>query len=389
MKKALKITLIAIVVGLLAATGFQTYYHIGRESEASNKDDLINNETTSNDNEQVRIEKKEKDQNIINDVSSIVDNVMPSIVAINSTYQETIRDFFGRPYTNESAGNGSGFIIGQNDKELLIVTNNHVIEDASLIEVIFNDGEIAKAHLRGSNSVVDLAVLCIDIKDLPEDTRSNIRVATIGNSKDVRLGEFVIAIGNALGYGQSVTVGYVSAIDRIMDVEGKNMNYLQTDAAINPGNSGGTLLNSRGEVIGINTMKLVGREVEGIGYAIPITEVIQIINHLINRNIIDLGQEAYLGIIGQDVTETYSKGFAMPIGVFVSLVEKSSAADEAGILVGDIITGINGMPVKSKVDLKDVLNYTMAGSKGTISVSSLEEGEYVERTLDIVFGRRN
>lgn len=382
MRKVLKFIIVAIIVGVLVSTSYQLYkYYVnGNNDESKDNNNFIDSEEETPD----------KDKTVLfNDFSTIVDNAMPSIVAVNPTYEETVRDFFGRQYTKEHDASGSGFIIGQNDKELLIVTNNHVIEGASSVEVLFNDGESVSSDLRGSNAVADLAVLCVKTSDLSEYTKNHIRIATIGNSNNVKLGDLSIAIGNALGYGQSVTVGHISAIEREVDVEGRSMSFMQTDASINPGNSGGALLNSRGEVIGINTMKFVGQNVEGIGYAIPISEVLELINHLINRTTVDAGQEAYLGIASQDVTETYSKGFNMPIGVFINEVEEGSPADNAGIEVGDIITAINEIPVESRDDLKEILNYTQAGSSGTVRVSSLDEGEYVERTLDIVFGKRN
>lgn len=398
MKKAIKFIVIAVIVGVLVSAAYQLYGSNAQEDEDSNEEDFMEAEKASDslqseelqdEDEKISlIDSKDSGNTIDNDVSTIVDNVMPSIVAINLTVEDTVTDFFGREYSQESEGSGSGFIIGQNEKELLIATNNHVIADAVKIEIVFNDGESAEGTLRGSNAVMDVAVVCVNIDDLSKETQDNIKIATIGNSDNVGLGDLSIAIGNALGYGQSVTVGYISAVNREVDVEGRTMKLIQTDAAINPGNSGGALLNARGEVIGINTMKLVSEDVEGIGYAIPISEVLDLINHLINREVVSEGNQAYLGIKTQDITQMYSQGFNMPLGVFVSEVEEDSAASEAGVNGGDIITAINGMPIESQLDLIDVLNYTGAGSKGTITVSSLDNGEYVERTLDIVFGEQ-
>ena len=398
MKKAIKFIVIAVIVGVLVSAAYQLYGTNAQEDEDSNEEDFMEAEKASDslqseelqdEDEKISlIDSKDSGNTIDNDVSTIVDNVMPSIVAINLTVEDTVTDFFGREYSQESEGSGSGFIIGQNEKELLIATNNHVIADAVKIEIVFNDGESAEGTLRGSNAVMDVAVVCVNIDDLSKETQDNIKIATIGNSDNVGLGDLSIAIGNALGYGQSVTVGYISAVNREVDVEGRTMKLIQTDAAINPGNSGGALLNARGEVIGINTMKLVSEDVEGIGYAIPISEVLDLINHLINREVVSEGNQAYLGIKTQDITQMYSQGFNMPLGVFVSEVEEDSAASEAGVNGGDIITAINGMPIESQLDLIDVLNYTGAGSKGTITVSSLDNGEYVERTLDIVFGEQ-
>ena len=383
MKKVVKFILLAIIVGLLASGIYQAYRYINKE-DGIKDEEFMENDENSADSSIINTDNKVID----NDVSDIVDNVMPSVVAINSTVTDTVTDFFGRQYSQEAEGSGSGFIIGQNKRELLIVTNHHVIDEASRIEIVFNDGSVAEGNLRGSNSVVDVAVVCVNLADLSQETKEDIKIATIGNSDNVQLGDMVIAIGNALGYGQSVTVGYISAINREVDVEGKGMELIQTDAAINPGNSGGALLNARGEVIGINTMKLIGQNVEGIGYAIPISEVLDLLNQLINREIVSEGNQAYLGIATKDVTPMYSKGFNMPIGVYVYEVEEGSAADQAGVKVGDIITAINSIPVESQQDLQDVLSYTESSSEGTITVSSLVKGEYVERTLDIVFGDR-
>ena len=385
MKKVIKFIVLAIIVGILASASFQVYQYIVSNYNKESDEDYLDKED-NDDAEDSLIDTSDK--TIENNVSVIVDNVMPSIVAINATVEENVRDFFGREYSRESEGSGSGFIIGQNNEELLIVTNNHVIQDASNIEIVFNDGAKAKASLRGSNAVADIAVVCVSFDDLSEETRNHIRIATIGNSNNVQLGDLAIAIGNALGYGQSVTVGYVSAINREVEIEGRTMELMQTDAAINPGNSGGALLNTRGEVIGINTVKLISTEVEGIGYAIPISEVLELITTLINREEIEESNRAYLGIQTQDVTKMYSQGFNMPIGVFVAKVEKGSAADKAGLKVGDIITAVNSIPVESQIDLLEILNYIEAKTEGTITVSSLESGEYVERTLDIVFDGR-
>ena len=386
MKRVVKFVVLAIVVGVIASASYQVYQYNRKDKETNEKEEFLKNENKTKDEDVSLV--NTKDNVIENDVSAVVDNVMPSIVAINSTVEESVKDFFGREYRQEAEGSGSGFIIGQNNKELLIVTNNHVIDNASQIEIVFNDGTKAKATLRGANAAMDVAVVCVSFTDLTKDTQNHIKIATIGNSNNIQLGDLAIAIGNALGYGQSVTVGYISAISREVDIEGKTMELMQTDAAINPGNSGGALLNARGEVIGINTVKLIGGNVEGIGYAIPISEVLELINLLINRETIKEGSQAYLGIQTQDVTEMYSKGFNMPIGVFVSEVEKESAAEKSGIKVGDIITAVNGIPVESQLDLMEILNYIEANSTGTITMSSLENGEYTQRTLEVVFDGR-
>jgi len=270
----------------------------------------------------------------------------------------------------------------------LIATNNHVIDGASKVEIIFADKTKASAKVKGTAPNSDLAVVSVDINDLEKDTIKNIKIATLGNSDNTKLGEMAIAIGNALGYGQSVTVGYISAVNRKVDIEGVKLNLIQTDAAINPGNSGGALLNSKGEVIGINSVKYVDESVESIGYAIPISNAIPIINHLMNRTTLAEKDRAYIGVSGEDVTEVYSQAFEMPVGYYVSKVKEGSAAEEAGIKVGDIIVAINDISIESGQELQDTLTYTKAGSKGTITVKSLADGKYVERVLDIVFDYR-
>jgi serine protease Do len=295
---------------------------------------------------------------------------------------------FGREFREDVQGSGSGIIIGQNDTEILIATNNHVVENAKSVEVIFADKTTASATIKGTVASSDLAVVSVSITDLKEGTIDNIKIATLGDSNTTKLGEMAIAIGNALGYGQSVTVGYISALSREVTIGGTTMNLLQTDAAINPGNSGGALLNSQGEVIGINSVKYVDSSVESIGYAIPISEAIPIINQLMNRTTLQQDEIAYLGIGGKDVTDVYSQGFNMPVGIYVGQIAENSAAEKAGLKVGDIIISINDITVATMTDLQDVLSYTKAGSTGTVTVKSLEDGQYVERTLEVTFDSR-
>jgi len=297
-------------------------------------------------------------------------------------------DFFGRQYSQDIPGSGSGIIIGQNDSEILIATNNHVIDGASKVEIVFADKTKASANVKGAAPNSDLAVVSVDVNSLEKDTIKNIKIATLGNSDNTKLGEMAIAIGNALGYGQSVTVGYISALNREVAIEGVNLNLIQTDAAINPGNSGGALLNSKGEVIGINSVKYVDESVESIGYAIPISDAIPIINNLMNRTTLAEKERAYIGVSGEDVTNVYSQAFEMPVGYYINQVAEGSAAEKAGIKVGDIIVALNDIRIESGEDLRDTLTYTKAGSKGTITVKSLEDGKYIEKVLEIEFGYR-
>lgn len=325
------------------------------------------------------------------DVSGITEQTMPAIVAITSTTKgANYYDLFGREYEGqESTGAGSGFIIAQNDNELLIATNNHVIEGAKTISVQFFDGEIYEATIKGTDSANDLAVIAVAAKSIKEDTMNKIAIADLGSSDDLKVGEMVIAIGNALGYGQSVTVGYVSAKDREISASEGNasgsastIKAIQTDAAINPGNSGGALINMRGEVIGINSAKIASSTVEGIGYAIPISVANPIIEELMNKEKLSDEDKGYLGISGQTVTDA-ATAFNIPNGVQVKEVSKGGAADKAGIQVGDIITSINNMEVRSIESLSEKANSYKKGTEVEIKVERSNNGTYEEKTFKV------
>ena len=295
---------------------------------------------------------------VVTDVSAVVEEVMPSIVAITSTsivesgFSNDWYDYyFGYGNGNdggtyEETGAGSGIIIGQSDSELLIVTNNHVVEGADSLQVQFIDEETVDAAIKGTDSSNDLAVVAVKLEDIPEDTMKEIKVATIGDSDALKVGEGTIAIGNALGYGQSVTTGVVSALNREVEYEdGSKKDLIQTDAAINPGNSGGALLNMKGEVIGINAAKYSSSSVEGMGFAIPISNVEDIINKLMNEKTkekVDDEERGYLNINGRDITSTMSEEYNIPVGVYVVNVTKGGAADKAGLQENSVIVGIEG-----------------------------------------------
>ncbi len=322
------------------------------------------------------------------DVSTVVENVMPSMVSITNTSVQTVRSWF-QSYEQEVQGSGSGIIIGQTDDTILVATNNHVIEGAKEITVAFCDETASAATVKGSDSSADLAVLEIKTSDMESDTLSKIKVAALGSSDDLKLGETAIAIGNALGYGQSVTVGHISALDREVDTEDKTMKMLQTDAAINPGNSGGALLNANGEVIGINTVKYVDSTVEGMGYAIPISTAIPIINDLMNQEVIEESEQGYLGIQGNDITDEYAKNFNMPTGVYVSKIVEDSPADQCGLKAGDIITKFADREVGSMETLQNILTNKKAGEEVEMVVQrSNEKGEYKEVTLKVTLGAK-
>ena len=329
--------------------------------------------------------------NVDNDgesVADVVENVMPAIVKINCTVVSTTMDFFGRTYEEQAEGSGSGIIIGQNDSQILVATNNHVVDDAKTVKVVFCDESEVEAEVKGTDSYADLAVVAIKTSKVKKETLSKIKIASLGNSEDAKVGQMAIAIGNALGYGQSVTVGVISALDRTIDVEDSSMALIQTDAAINPGNSGGALINAKGEVIGINSVKYVSEDTEGMGYAIPISKAIPIINELMNYEEIPDSEKGYLGIKGQDIDEESAKRYDAVAGIAISKVSAGSPADEAGLLRGDIITKFDGRDVKTMQQLQDVLSKRKAGYKCEIVVNRISEGEYVEKTIEVTLGAR-
>ena len=327
------------------------------------------------------------------DVSDIVEQAMPTVVAITSTavYQSNNYGygwfFRGGPQTYEVPSSGSGIIVGENDKELLIVTNNHVVEDSTSLKVAFIDSEVVDAAIKGTDAETDLAVIAVPLEQIKDDTKSKIKVARLGNSDELKVGQGVIAIGNALGYGQSVTVGYVSALNREVRVSNTSTReLLQTDAAINPGNSGGALLNMRGEVIGINAAKYSSTEVEGIGYAIPISKAEDIMNQLMNRKTMNPVEEArrgYLGIQGTSVDEESAAAFGMPRGVYVYKILEEGAAARSDLREKDIITKVDGQSVRNMTDLQELLACYEMGEQIDLTVQTQKDGEYQERTVTI------
>lgn len=325
------------------------------------------------------------------DVSDIAEAVMPSVVAITNKSVQEVQNYFsmfgrGMVQEQEVESQGSGIIIGQNDEELLIVTNNHVVEGAETLSACFIDNEAYEASVKGTDSDNDLAVIAVKLSDISENTMSQIKVAQMGDSDALKVGEQVVAIGNALGYGQSVTTGIVSAVNRQVGSSDSENGFIQTDAAINPGNSGGALLNMNGEVIGINSAKLASTEVEGMGYAIPISNASPIIEDLMNRvtrTKVSEDQAASLGISGQTVDSTIAQTYGIPQGVYVGEVKEGGAAEKAGILTGSVITKFDGTSVKTIDELKNQLTYYAAGETVEITVKVADNGQYVEKTLTI------
>lgn len=337
-------------------------------------------------------------------VSDLVNNVMPSIVSITSTFQASSNSNFNDFYywfyggnnqnSKEQTGSGSGVIVSETDDQLLIVTNNHVVSDnsygdAKKVQVTFSDDKTVEATVKGADSDADLAVLTVKKSDLEKSTLETVKVAVIGDSDSVNVGDDVIAIGNALGYGQSVTRGIVSAKNREVQLEDKTMTLLQTDAAINPGNSGGALLNTSGELIGINSVKYASDEVEGMGYAIPMAIAQPIIEELMNEEEVGSNEQAYLGIYGTDVGSELAQSYNMPEGVWVRNITDNSPAAEAGIQQRDIITKFNDHEISSMESLQNQIAKKKAGTEVTLTVKrQSNNGEYKEMKIKVTLGNK-
>ncbi|MDR0963455.1 MAG: trypsin-like peptidase domain-containing protein [Clostridium sp.] len=329
-------------------------------------------------------------QVISSDFSEMVEAQMPARVAINTTVVETASSFYGT-HTYETASGGSGIIVGENESELLIVTNHHVVDSTSKIEVIFINNTTVEALIKGTEPDMDLAVLAIPLDRIDEATMDAIKIATLGDSDALKLGEPVIAIGNALGYGQSVTSGWVSALNRELTNEnGVTGHFIQTDAAINPGNSGGALLNVKGEVIGINSNKLAGTTIEGLGFAIPISDAKPYLENLFNKETrVKLAESGYLGIAGpQTITESVASAYGMPQGLLMKTITEDSPADRGGLRLGDIIQRFEDQAIKDFADLQRILQYYGPGETITLTVMRQSDEGYREVTLEITLGSR-
>ena len=328
------------------------------------------------------------------ELTRVVDQVMPSIVSVYNDFTQEVQTFYGQTYTRQGESTGSGIIIGKTDRELLIVTNNHVVEGADNLRVLFIDQETCNAEIKGTDPSNDLAVIAVPLESIKDTTQGQIKVATLGNSDNLKIGEDVIAIGNALGYGQSVTTGIVSANNREISDETITGTFIQTDAAINPGNSGGALVNINGNVIGINSSKIGGDTVEGMGFAIPITRAIPIIEELMNRETlskVDEAEQGTIGISGATVTSDVSKAYNMPVGVYVAqILENGGAAtSNSDLREGDIITAINGQSISSMEELQKMLQYYKAGTEVTLTVQRQDgQGSYAEAEVKVTLGTR-
>ncbi len=412
-KKISAITLSAVLFGSVAAGSFQAVNYFSPVSKTTNSSDS----TSKNSSSSTSLLKTTAVSGSSNtgslDVSDITESAMPSIVAITNKSVQEVQDYFsqfgfggqGQTQTQETESQGSGIIIGKNDSELLIVTNNHVVEGADTLSVCFIDNNACEANVKGTDAENDLAVIAVPLDSISDDTMSQIAVASIGDSDSLKVGEQVVAIGNALGYGQSVTTGIVSAVNRTLssdssdtqDSESSSDNsssatYIQTDAAINPGNSGGALLNMNGEVIGINSAKLASTEVEGMGYAIPISRVSDIIDNLMNqttRTKVDSDKQGTIGIKGINVTSDVQEKYGLPEGIYVSEVTSDSAADKAGITSGSVITKFDGKSVTDIESLQDLLQYYEAGETVELTLQVPDSDSYKEKTVSITLGSKS
>ncbi len=331
-------------------------------------------------------EEDESEEVVVKDVSSIVEAAMPSIVAITTKTLVSSNDWYNYYYgEQEMTGAGSGVIISKSEEELLIITSNHVVEDTDSVSVTFIDDISVDAIIKASEPSEDLAIVSVNIEDISSETLEQIKIATMA-SESVEVGEGVVAIGNALGYGQSVTTGVVSALDREVALDNITLSLLQTDAAINPGNSGGALLNMQGELIGINEAKFSSNDVEGMGFAIPISEKTELVQKLLNaetKQKVDESSRGYLGIYGRDVSTTISNSYDVPEGVYIYQVIKGSGADNSGLIDKDVIIEVEGDIITSMVDLQETLEYYMAGETVTVKIMRLVDNEYVEREIEV------
>jgi len=384
MPKFIKVISLALVFGIVASVAFQATNLVADRFLGTTE----SREVKSVDNTKIS---QSTGETAKSDIASIAEEVMPSVVSITNLSVQQVQSFFGGIQEQESKSVGSGIIISQNDSELLIITNNHVVEGNETLTVSFVDGESVEAQVKGTDATKDLAVIAVQTKEIKDTTMDQIKVASLGNSDQLQVGESVIAIGNALGYGQSVTSGIVSATGRELD--GIDEKLIQTDAAINPGNSGGALLNANGEVIGINTAKVATDTVEGMGYAIPISSVSDIIENLMNQETktkVSEAEQGQLGIQGVDVTADSSEMYNMPTGVYVSEVIAGGGAKKAGITKGSVITGINGTSIDGMQTLKEQLQYYRAGETVKITVATPEKnGEYAKRDVEVTLGKKS
>ena len=399
MPKAVAVTGLALMFGVVSSATFLTTNYVGTKVLKLGTTQKSTS-TTSTSAVTSNASLTKTSSVVTSDVSSVVENVMPSIVSITNMSVQEVQNFFGGTSKQESESAGTGIIISQNDSELLVVTNNHVVAGSNTLTVTFADGNSVEANIKGTDSEYDVAVVAVPLDSISEDTKKAISVATLGDSTELKVGEPAIAIGNALGYGQSVTTGVISALNRSVsetnettgETTESSVKLIQTDAAINPGNSGGALVNASGEVVGINSSKLVGDSVEGVGYAIPISDVSDLIENLMNQETktkVAEADQGAIGIKGMSVSTEYSQQLNMPEGVYVPEVTKGGGAEKAGMTRGCIITGINGTTVSSMDDLQEQLQYYAKGDEVELTIQVPQSnGEYQEQSVNVTLGAK-
>jgi serine protease Do len=382
-----------LIFGLVAGgsiEGIHAVANIGSTKAIEQTADASSGSTTL---DVVKVSSKNVETVEAQSVSDIVKEVMPSIVAVNTVVETTSQDFFGRTYSQEGEGAGSGIIFSEDGQTLYVLTNYHVIEGSKSIKVTFSNESSVDAEIKGYDENADIAVLTVNMNDLDDSTKSTIKVAVLGDSDALEAGDGAIAIGNALGYGQSVTTGCISAVERTVQLTDGSMTLIQTSAAINPGNSGGALLNAKGEVIGINTVKYSDTTVEGMGFAIPINSAIETVNDIISGKIVNKSDSdtVYLGIRGGTIDETTAQKYGYPQGVFVSTVYQNSAAARAGLQAGYIITGFNGQTITTMEELQEALAACSPGDSATITVSVPDDNNQYssEETLTTILGSKD
>ncbi|MGN0356389.1 MAG: S1C family serine protease [Blautia sp.] len=417
----------AAVFGLVAGIVFQVTNYVGNKVLPKESVQIENTETTKDDNFDDQTSAAVTGTSASGNVSQVARNAMPSVVSIvGVSIQEIpqIYQYFGYGTEQQTQSSGSGIIVGQNDTELLIATNNHVVSGTDSLTVCFTNqdgsavtssedvektsmesqedetqqhaldaqGSAVSAQIKGTDADNDLAVIAVKLEDIPEDILNSIKIATIGDSDSLQMGDQVVAIGNALGYGQSVTSGYVSALNRHVSSENADSTFIQTDAAINPGNSGGALLNMNGELIGINSAKIASSEVEGVGFAIPISKAEPILDQMMSQEtrykVEDEDKEAYIGITCENVTSEVNQMYGIPLGVYVDTAVEGGPAAQAGIQKGDVITKIDGTSVDSYKELVERLQYYEAGETIDFEIYRAENGEYKSQTISVTLGAK-
>lgn len=383
----------AVLFGMIASAVFLTCNTLGRRVFDLNEPDVESGQEEAKASDSASYSRTSSV--VTSDVSGVVEQVMPSIVSITGMSVEEVQGFYGGTYEQKTGGVGTGIIIGDDDDELLIVTNSHLVSGCDTLTVTFADENCVEADIKGSDTAYDVAVIAVQLKEIPAETVDSIYAAVLGDSGNLKVGEPAIAIGNALGYGQSVTTGVISALDRTVETTDPQtgesreqaVKLIQTDAAINSGNSGGALVNINGEVIGINSSKLVGETVEGIGYAIPISDVYDLIQGMMNQETkskVDEEQRGMIGIVGISVSDAFSQQIDIPAGVYVTEVSPGGGAEEAGMTKGCIITAINGSTVDSMDALQTQLEYYAKGETVTLTIEIPQtNGEYEESEVEV------